>query len=125
MLTWMSACDSAAPDVSGAWQVENSFYKAIYQLELNEGMLTAMVLNYDDGTTRFVHQGGPGQYLFKDLQWKEGIYVDGMAGATARADSFEFSLQLQADHTLNVKRQISGKILEETWTRLINEKDRF
>ncbi|MCE7996081.1 MAG: hypothetical protein HEP71_29145 [Roseivirga sp.] len=111
------SCTRSEPDITGRWVIDNDFFKATYVLQMKEGRLTALVLDYYDGTTRISHNAQNKQYLFKNLERERGSFIDGISGATRKGIDWEFRITQMANDTLLVEQQISGKVLKELWVR--------
>ncbi len=111
------SCSRPEPDITGVWSIENDFFRATYQLSSGKAGLSALVLHYDDGTTRINYDAQRKQYLFKGLAWQKQSFVDGISGATRKEKAWNFRLIQKAEDTLLVEQQIAGRVLREFWIR--------
>ncbi len=118
----ISSCNQTPNLLEGSWSVSSDFYKANYRITKQGRMHHALILMYDDGTTRFKHDPLNPNYLFKSLRSRnDGIYVDAISGATKSKNTqanFRIS-QINID-TLFVDQYIKGKPISEVWVRMKN-----
>ena len=111
-------CCSTEDTLSGVWTVNDPFFTATYLVEKSGRAYNGIVLAYNDGTTRYQHQGKETHYVFTNVKAHEGQYVDGISGATPKADHVaRFSIQPIHPDTLAVTTYVIGRPLVETWAR--------
>jgi len=117
------ACRQQIDPLVGIWKVNSSFYSATYQIMKKRNQLNGLVLFYNDGTTRYKHDGTQQQYIFNGLKKKEdGQYVDGISGATTKNDTPKnIEIKIINKDTLEVTTFVMNKPLVEFWTRQNNE----
>ncbi len=116
-LLMFAACHQAPP-ILGQWKVNNSFYKATYQIVQADHTIKGQVLHYDDGTSQYHFNGTNPTYLFNNLIKKETVYVDAVTGATTLETTQNVNhITLKNQDTLYVTTYIHDKPLEEVWVR--------
>lgn len=119
----VTACSSKNDVILGTWEVNNSIYRASYQI-IKEGKgFSGEVLHYDDGTTQYSQQKENKRYLFKNAQKNDSMYVDGISGAskkTENAPARTISLKVKHKDTLEVTSYILNHPIKELWTRKNN-----
>lgn len=103
--------------MQGTWRVNTPFYKSTCVIVVDDGYALARVLTYDDGTTNYSFSEGRPWYVFEKLMSEDGVYVDGVSGATSKEEAAVSVVQLDVD-TLLVTTYVLDKPITETWTRL-------
>ena len=105
--------------ITGIWRANSEFYKATYLILEEQGSLKAKVLSYDDGTTRYNSSKKRTWYQFNDLVENQGIYVDGISGATRKVshDAAD-NVKVVDPDSLEVTRHVLGRPLKEKWIRV-------
>lgn len=116
------ACSSKKSNFEGDWLVNNNQYTARYKVfKEPNGMLSAMVMYLNDGTTIYTHRDS-NLYLFKNQKESENKIgdVDGVSGATSTRNNQKqvYNLTSIAEDTLELSYKIHGKKLKEYWTRI-------
>lgn len=111
-------CNHQSDDMVGEWVVQSKHYSATYRI-LQEGKkLNGLVLYYNDGTTKYRHDGEKFYYIFTGLEKDDGIYVDAVTGATSKNDTPKtLEINKRNIDTLDVTTYIRNKPLREIWTR--------
>lgn len=110
-------CSSQCPEIDGNWKVISPFYNASFNIQNIDGSLQCSVLTYDDGTTRFDNRGKSSYYLTQNLQCKDGIFIDGISGATTLEKS-SLTIKKVAFDTLSVTMYIMNNPLNENWIKI-------
>lgn len=116
-IPWLTSCNSNN-EINGTWTINNDYYNATYRIYDEDNSKKALIIAYNDGTTKYSSQTRPNQYAFKNLKEKEGVYVDAVSGATKQTTS-ENTNHIIPKHkdTLEVVTFLFGKPLKEIWTR--------
>ncbi len=115
----LTSCQGQPDLLEGEWHVSNGFYKATYQIIKKGDFYAAVILKYDDGTTRFNHEPTNHRYLFSNLRKKKDVYVDGLSGATkSETAKVNFLINSRHSDTLWVDQYIRDRPIREVWTRI-------
>lgn len=102
--------------ILGKWQVQSSFYKAIYKIEKQNKKLVGKVLYYNDDTT-VLHETKTDKDIFlKDLKFKNNQFIDAVSGATKTIQK-STSIKVKHKDTLQVTSYVMKKPSIEIWTR--------
>ncbi len=117
MVLFVWSCADRCEDISGTWKVLSPYYNASFQIQDINGELKCAVLTYDDGTSRFDNRGKSPYYLANELKCEDGIYIDGVSGATALNKNSLTINKLSTD-TLSVTSFIMNKPLKEYWIKI-------
>lgn len=125
LLTWLFllvGCrqQAADPRLLGEWQVDNGWYRAVYEIVEEEGTLKCRVRYYHDGTSTYVWDAQQPRYLFERLQQPDPdttIWVDAVSGATARSGGKQVEIALLPPDTLLVTLFVNGHPMPERWVR--------
>lgn len=121
LLLILLACSSNKQDeLLGLWFVNDPFLKASFEIIEEDGALSAFVLHYNDGTTRYKQaEGQPKQYAFKRLQYKDGLYVDAISGASSKNETAKPSISIEQKHkdTLEVSTYFANQAISNIWIR--------
>lgn len=118
ILCLATSCSHSSNSIEGKWVVSSLFHKATYEIVKHGKTHSALILMYDDGTTKFNHDPSKPNYLFKSMRKRKGIYVDAMSGATkSKNPKNGFQISARNIDTLQVDQFIKGKSISEVWTR--------
>lgn len=105
-------------NIEGDWKVNSKFYSASYLIKKENNNINALVLYYNDGTTKYKYDSKNKHYAFKDLRWEKDQYVDGVSGATSGTEaSRSIEIKKISMDTLQIKRFLVRKPIVEIWTR--------
>lgn len=115
----MISCQYQQDSLIGKWKVNSKFLNATYQILEDGDELNGLVLFYDDGTTKYRHDGTKNHYVFKGLKKENEQYVDGISGATTKENNTPRSIEITKKHkdTLEVTTLVMNKPIVEFWTR--------
>ena len=117
----LAACSHNPKAVLGTWQVSDPYYTARYELAEVDGQLSAEVLYYNDGTQRYNASGNQHRYLSSNLKWNDGVYIDGVSGATNTSKtSARITIEQVHTDTLEVRYAEHQSPAVERWVRIIN-----
>lgn len=117
LLATMS-CSQQEEILLGKWVVHSRFYQASYQILEEEKEFKALVLYYNDGTSKYQYDGSNKHFLFTKLKKKKGQYIDAISGATTKEGRGEhLSIHPKNKDTLEVTTYIMDRPLKEIWTR--------
>lgn len=112
------SCQNAGKDLHGEWRVNSKFYSSSCMIFEEDHRLKGLILSYNDGTTRYQHDGSTTRYLFENLKKKDGVFVDAISGATVKAgEQPAISIEQKSKDTLAVTTYIMNHPLTEMWTR--------
>ncbi|UTW61771.1 FMN-binding protein [bacterium SCSIO 12741] len=117
VLLALTSCDSPDSNLFGKWRVESKYYKATYHIVEDEGKIEGRVLYYNDGTTLIQEEGKPSKFLFRDLKEQDGVYVDGISGATNTTNK-HWSLSLKHKDTIEAREHFGDQSSSEIWVRI-------
>jgi len=113
------SCKQKNDNIVGDWIVQSRFYQATYQIIEDDNQWNALVLHYNDGTTRYKYDGIQKRFAFKGLTKSKTAYVDGLSGATkssgAKAKTIE--INKKSKDTLEVTTYSMNKPIVELWVR--------
>lgn len=119
LLTFL-ACRHSGTALVGHWKVHSQFYQSTCQIYEDGRYLKGLILSYHDGTSTYHHAEESQRFLFENLKEKDGVYVDGISGATTMADDETplLSIELKSKDSLLVTTYIMNQPQTELWTRL-------
>ena len=113
------SCKQTNDNLVGDWIVQSKFYQASYQIIEDNGQWNALVLYYNDGTTRYRYDGIKKRFAFKGLTKGKTTYVDGLSGATRSAEAQQKTIEIskKSKDTLEVTTYSMNKPIVELWVR--------
>ena len=120
---FLLSCSPSPPSLAGHWLVEDSFHAAQYELFETEAGLSAKVLSYVDGTSRYAFSEQNPRYHFRDLTFDGQHFVDEQTTEIAKCPFHKnktaktISLRLCAADTLEVSTYMHGHTLTEFWIK--------
>ncbi len=127
LLLSLISCLTSSDKLLGEWRLVSRFYSATYQIIEDGKELKALVLYYNDGTTKYHYSEGEEYYLFTGLKEKNGVYVDGVSSATKVdekvASKPNLSIKRIGLDTLEVTTYVREKPKKEIWVRNIEMKN--
>jgi len=114
-----TACNQHTDPIEGEWKLNSRFYSATYKIAKERNQLNGLVLYYNDGTTKYKHDGSSNYYFFTGLKKQaNNHYIDGISGATSKNEISEnIEIKYKSTDTLEVTSQVLNKPLVEIWTR--------
>ena len=105
-------------DINGTWMINNDYYKATYRIYDEDNCKKALIVSYNDGTTKFSSKTKPNQYVFSNLKEQNGVYIDAISGATkTTAPTHTNHIKIKHKDTLEVTSYIMNKPLIEFWIK--------
>lgn len=111
-------CHKDGKELHGEWRVNSSFYQSTCRIFEDNNQLKGLILTYNDGTTRYQHDGSTLRYLFENLKEKDGLFVDAISGATVKAgEQPAISIEQKSKDTLAVTSYVMNRPLTEIWTK--------
>ncbi len=117
LFVFLIGCGHDHSPILGKWSVESNFYSATYNIVEIGNRIKCEVLYYNDGTSSYKKDAGSPYYLSENLQYKNGIYIDGVSGATTKMSEQKINITLIHKDTLNVTTYIMNKPLIEHWIK--------
>ena len=113
------SCQQTNDNIVGDWVVQSRFYQARYQIFEDAGQWNALVLHYDDGTTRYKYDGIEKRFAFTGLKKYKTVYVDGLSGATKSAETQQKTIEIskKSKDTIEVTTYSLNKPIVELWVR--------
>ena len=112
-------CSPTEDQLSGDWELISRFYQGIYQIKKEDNKWNALVLYYNDGTTKYKYDGSKKHYAFKGLTNKDSSYVDGISAATTSTYDKPKTIEInkRSEDTLEVTTYSMNKPIVELWVR--------
>lgn len=116
------SCKQEHDALSGQWIVNSKYYSATYEIFKESDGFDGLVLYYNDGTTRYKHDGSQNYFIFRHLRSEGKKYVDGVSGATSKQGmSKRIEINQIDEDTLEVTSYIVDQSLKEIWTRIAGQ----
>lgn len=109
-------CSKPEKQLMGHWIQSSVFCDAEYKICREDGDLVGRIISYDDGTTSFhdSHSKRP-WYVFKNLDYSDGQFVDGVSGATQKYN--QLTIRTLNSDSLEVTYNDSKHPFSEIWVR--------
>ncbi|MCG8583038.1 MAG: hypothetical protein MI866_24180 [Bacteroidales bacterium] len=108
-------------NILGIWEVNNDYYKAIYEIVKFNQQYFGKVHYYNDGTTEIKAVGGEKDFFLEDILYKDGSYTYGKMHLPD-GSFYYVRFTLKGDE-LTVKMTIQGQPYTEVWKRQKEDKN--
>ncbi len=114
---FLLACNQQ-DNIIGEWKVNSKFYQATFEIMEENDTWNGLVVYYNDGTTKYMHNDTKSRYAFTGLKKEKEVYVDGITAATSKKGAPKsVEIRKQGKDSLEVTTYIMNKPIVEVWTR--------
>lgn len=112
----MISCAQKTDPIVGIWQVDNEYYKAVYEIVEVDGKFYGKIHKYNDGKETYVGNNNKEDYFLTDVELKDNSYVNGKM-YMPDGSYYEVIFTVVNENALKVKMTIEDYPYSETWTR--------
>lgn len=116
ILIALISCAQETDKIVGVWQVDNEYYKAVFEIVQVDHKFYGKVHKYDDGKEQYVGNNKKEDYFLTDVELKDGKYVNGKM-YMPDGSYYEVIFTLVNENTLKAEMTVEDYPYAETWTR--------
>lgn len=110
------SCAQNTDKIVGVWEVDNEYYKAVYEIVEVDNKFYGKIHKYDDGKEQYVGSNSKEDYFLTDVELKGNRYENGKM-YLPDGSYYEVIFTLINDNALKVEMTIENYPYSETWTR--------
>ena len=110
------SCAQNTDKIIGVWEVDNEYYKAVYEIVEVDNKFYGKIHKYDDGKEQYVGSNSKEDYFLTDVELKGNRYENGKM-YLPDGSYYEVIFTLINDNALKVEMTIENYPYSETWTR--------
>jgi len=112
----MISCAQKTDQIVGVWEVDNEYYKAVYEIVEVDHKFYGKIHKYDDGKETYVGNNKKEDYFLTDVELKDNTYVNGKM-YLPDGSYYDVIFTLLNANMLKVEMTIENFPYSETWTR--------
>ncbi len=101
--------------IIGVWEVNNAYYKAVYEIEKYQGNYVGKIHYYNDGQTEYTGKNTEADYFLEGVTFENGAYKNGKMYMPN--GSYYYVLFTLNGDELSVKMTVEGEPYTEVWKR--------